>query len=129
MADHLHLITSQPNSSSDVLRRVKGITGRRLIDYLKQNEFTSSLAKLRHEEWKSKHAYSLWQQEKNVFSVFSEAAFMQKVNYIHANPIRAGLVEHASDYHWSSARIWQRRALTDEPLMCDTNRIEWRQRA
>jgi len=29
MPDHLHLITNQPKSSADVLRCVKGITGRR----------------------------------------------------------------------------------------------------
>src|SRR6267142_4618600 len=79
MPDHLHLITDQPNTSADVLRYVKGITGRRVIDYLKQNEFKSSLSKLTHEQWKRRHTHSLWQQEKNVFSIFSEAAFMQKV--------------------------------------------------
>src|SRR5437588_5285658 len=104
MPDHLHLVTSQPSSSADGLRRVKGITGRRVIDYLKQNDFQSSLAKLRHGEWKRQHTHSLWQQEKNVFSIFSEAAFMQKVNYIHLNPVPAGLVERDTDYHWSSAR-------------------------
>jgi len=108
MPDHLHLITSQPKSSAEVLRYVKGITGRRVINYLKDGNYQSSLAKLQHPEWKRKHTYSLWQQEKNVFSIFSEAAFMQKVNYIHLNPVRAGLVERAIDYRWSSARIWQR---------------------
>jgi hypothetical protein len=34
----------------------------------------------------------------------SEAAFMQRVNYIHQNPVRAGLVARAEDYRWSSAR-------------------------
>src|SRR4030095_1780076 len=107
MPDHLHIITNQPNTSADVLRRIKGITGRRVIDYLKDNNYQSSLAKLRHEEWKRGHRYSLWQQEKNVLSIFSESLFMQKVNYIHMNPVRAGMVERASDYRWSSARIWQ----------------------
>ena len=32
MLDHLHLLTDQPNSSADVLRYVKGIIGRRVID-------------------------------------------------------------------------------------------------
>src|SRR5437016_5264376 len=45
MPDHLHLITSQPNSSADVLRYVKGITSRRAIDYLKAGNYQSSLAK------------------------------------------------------------------------------------
>ena len=26
----------------------------------------------------------------------------QKINYIHANPVKAGLVESAKDYPWSS---------------------------
>ena len=80
----------------------------------------------RSEEWKRKHSHSLWQQEKNVFSVFGEAVLMQKVNYIHLNPLRAGLVERAIDYRWSSARIWQKRATDDEPLVVDFDRIEWR---
>jgi REP element-mobilizing transposase RayT len=129
MPDHLHLIASQPNSSADVLSRVKGITGRRVIDYLKQNDFKSSLAKLRHGEWKRQHTHSLWQQEKNLFSIFSEAAFMQKVNYIHLNPVRAGMVERDADYRWSSARIWKRCPVDDEPLMVDIDRIEWRRGA
>ena len=126
MPDHLHLLTDCPKSSADVLRRVKGITARRVIDYLKEHDYKSSLAKLRHEEWKRKHSYSVWQQEKNIFSVFSEAVFMQKVNYIHLNPVRAELANRAADYSWSSARIWQRIPSDDEPLMVDLDRIEWR---
>ena len=60
MPDHLHVITSQPNTSAEVLRYVKGIAGRRVIDYLKEKNFKSSLAKLRHEERKRKtHAFTL----------------------------------------------------------------------
>ena len=51
---------------------------------------------------------------------------MQKVNYIHNNPLRAGLVERAIDYKWSSARIWQGCPLDDEPLLMDIDRIMWR---
>ena len=72
MLEHLHLLTNQPKTSAEVLRYLKGITARRTIDYLRQNDFHSSLAKLQHESWKRDHKYSLWQQEKNVFSVYSE---------------------------------------------------------
>ena len=68
MPDHLHLLTDQPKTSADVLRYIKGITGRRVIDYLRDKKYERSLAKLRHEEWKRNHAYSLWQKEKNVLS-------------------------------------------------------------
>jgi putative transposase len=126
MLDHMHLLTNCLDTSAEVLRYRKGITGRRVIDYLKEKNYETSLAKLRHKDWKRKHSYSLWQQEKTVFSIYSEAMFMQKVNYIHLNPVRAGLVESAVDYRWSSARIWQRREAEDEPLRMDVDRIRWR---
>ncbi len=126
MLDHMHLLTNCPNNSADILRYLKGVTGRRVIDYLKEKKYETSLAKLRHQEWKRKHSYSLWQKEKNVFSIYSEAMFMQKVNYIHLNPVRAGLVERAIDYPWSSARIWQHLDAEDEPLRMDVDRIRWR---
>jgi putative transposase len=124
--DHIHLLTDCPKKSADVLRAVKGLTARRVIDYLKEHDFQSSLKKLQHAEWKRKHSYSLWQQEKNVFSIFSEAVFMQKVNYIQLNPVRAGLSDRAVDYRWSSARIWHGVPSDDEPLMVDLDRIAWR---
>ncbi len=126
MLDHMHLLTDCPKNSSEVLRYFKGITGRRVIDYLQEKKYESSLGKLRHAEWKRNHKYSLWQQEKNVFSVFSESTFMQKVNYIHSNPVRAGIAEKAIDYRWSSARSWQRRDTEDEPKTVDIDRIQWR---
>jgi len=126
MLDHMHLLTNCPKSSAHVLRFLKGILSRRVIDYLKEKGYRSSLEKLRHEQWKREHNYSLWQQEKNVFSVFSEGMFMQKVNYIHMNPVRAGMGQRAIDYRWSSARIWQRQELASEPLRVDLDRIQWR---
>ena len=51
---------------------------------------------------------------------------MEKVNYIHQNPVRAGLVDRATDYRWSSARIWQGCPLEDEPLLVDKDLIHWR---
>jgi putative transposase len=33
----------------------------------------------------------------------------QKINYIHANPVRAGIVKSAKDYRWSSFRSFYSR--------------------
>ena len=128
MLDHLHLLASRPSTTSDLLRVLKGITARRIIDYLKSNNHTRSLAKLRHQQRERNYKYSLWQAEKNVLPVFSEGMFMQKVNYIHRNPVRAGLVETPIEYRWSSARIWQQQAVENEPLMVDRDAIQWRRR-
>jgi REP element-mobilizing transposase RayT len=48
MLDHLHLLTNRPSTTSDLLRVLKGLTARRVIDYLKENNYASSLKKLEH---------------------------------------------------------------------------------
>ena len=101
MLDHLHLLTSRPSTTSEVLRVLKGITARRIIDYLKLHNHSTSLAKLQHQERERNYRHSLWQTEKNVLPIFTEGMFMEKLNYIHQNPVKAELVECASDYRWS----------------------------
>jgi REP element-mobilizing transposase RayT len=126
MLDHLHLLTSRPSTKADLLRVLKGLTAHRVIDYLKENNYASSLKKLEHQERNRNYKYSLWQTEKNVFEIYSEKLFKEKLNYIHQNPVRAGLVERAIDYRWSSARIWQRCPVENEPLWVDKDLIQWR---
>jgi REP-associated tyrosine transposase len=126
MIDHLHLLTSRPSTTSEALRVLKGISARRLINYLKDNDHHSSLAKLQHQDRERNYRYSLWQTEKNVLPIFSEGMFMEKVNYIHQNPVRSGLAPSVLDYRWSSARIWRGCPHEDEPLMMDHDVIYWR---
>lgn len=52
--------------------------------------------------------------------------FMQRVHYTHQNPVRAGLVENAEDYKYSSVRLWSGKPLDDEPLLVDIDKIRWR---
>ncbi len=126
MPDHLHVITDRPREPSVVLQFLKGIISRRVLGYLREKNFQSSLQKLQHDDWKRKHRYSLWQHDSDVFSITSETAFMQKVNYIHQNPVRAGLVKQAEEYLWSSVRFWRKCPREDEPLKMDIEKIVWR---
>ena len=129
MPDHLHARTDCHRKPSETLRYINGIISRRVIDYLKEHAHNASLQKLRHETKERAYCYSLWDHHSNVFSIFSEDMFMQKVNYIHQNPVRAGLVKRAEDYRWSSVRWWKRCPLEDEPLKIDLDRIAWRRGA
>src|SRR6266478_607617 len=126
MPDHIHLLTDSPHKPSKVLQFIKGIVGHRAIDYLKAHNYESSLRKLHHEDWKRNHRFSLWQHDSDVFSVTSESTFMQKVNYIHLNPVRAGLVERVEEYRWSSVRWWSGVQLENEPLRVDLDKISWK---
>ena len=46
----------------------------------------------------------LWQSRYDDVPVPGSDAVKTKLNYIHANPVRRGLVEEPEDYPWSSAR-------------------------
>jgi putative transposase len=127
MPDHLHVLTDGARKPSDVLRFTKGIMSRRIIGFLKENSYESSLEKLRHEKQRRDYKYSLWEHHSNVMLLTSESAFMQRVHYTHQNPVRAGLVERAEDYHWSSVRCWNRSMIETEPLIVDLEQIKWRE--
>jgi putative transposase len=126
MPDHIHLLTDAPKKPSEVLRYIKGIMGHRVIAHLKEQNYQSSLEKLRHANWKRKHSFSLWQHQSDVFSVMSESKSMEKVNYIHFNPVRAGLAEVPQAYRWLSTCWWNGTPSEDEPLRVDIDKIGWR---
>ena len=126
MLDHLHVITDPARSSADTLRFINGIIGRRVIDYLKQRGYESSLLKLRRDTTNTNYLYSLWDHHPNVRLLFTEKMLMERVHYTHQNPVRAGLVERAEDYHWSSVHIWNGKPRKDEPLLMNLGRIKWR---
>ena len=126
MPDHMHLITDSSRKSSDALRFFNGITAKRVIDFLKEKRFQSSLDKLRQWTKERNYKHSLWEHHPNEFLINNEETLLQKIGYIHQNPVRAGLVERAIDYLFSSVRIWNRCRLKDEPLEVDMDKIEWR---
>jgi len=44
----------------------------------------------------------IWQQSFKAIPLWSDWLVWQKINYIHANPVKAGLAKSAKDYRWSS---------------------------
>jgi len=126
MPDHIHVVTDGALKPSNTLRFAKGIISRRVIGYLKEGDHRVSLEKLRVGMNSKGHQYTLWEHHSNVMLLTSESTFMQRVNYIHQNPVRARLAERAEDYRWSSFRCWANRVLADEPLLMDLDQTVWR---
>ena len=62
-----------------------------------------------------RHSLRFWQRgggyDRNLWSA---REIRRKIDYIHANPVRHGLVARPEDRPWSSWRAW--RAGTDEPV-------------
>jgi hypothetical protein len=77
---------------------MNGIIGRRVVDYLKEQNHESSLKKLRHEIRPQRYGYSLWDHHPDARLLLSEKMLMQRVHYTHHNPVRAGLVKHTEEY-------------------------------
>jgi len=48
--------------------------------------------------------FKFWQDGNNAQEIYLYDYFMQKLNYIHQNPVRAELVEEPHHYLYSSAR-------------------------
>ena len=125
MLDHIHVITDNAHEMKDILRYLNGVSANKIIKHLKANGYDRSLAKLRIQERPGKLKHSVYEHHPNAMRLTGEDALMQKVNYIHLNPVRAGLVDHPDDYLYSSARLWHGRAVDDEPLITDHKKIEW----
>ena len=50
--------------------------------------------------------FNLWQPRYDELLIVSERQFRRKVEYIHTNPVRAGLVGEPEDWPYSSAGEW-----------------------
>ena len=51
--------------------------------------------------------YHFWKRRSLGIELFSPAVFQQKLDYIHNNPVRAGLCDVPENYYYSSAKFYQ----------------------
>jgi putative transposase len=111
MSNHVHLVISAKNNDiSDILRDFKKFTGKQIIKAITENEQESrrnwmlEIFKQAGEVNSRNSIYQFWRQDNQPKELFSEKFTEQKLNYIHSNPVEAGIVEKAEDYLYSSAR-------------------------
>jgi hypothetical protein len=57
-----------------------------------------------HGKHKNKQTNQLWTHENHAELIYSQKFIEQKIEYIHHNPVRAGIVTKPEDYLYSSAR-------------------------
>ena len=57
-----------------------------------------------------------WQPKYYSFEIYGTSKLEEKLQYIHENPVRAGLVERPTDWKWSSARWYQWRPTVGVPI-------------
>jgi REP element-mobilizing transposase RayT len=109
MTNHIHTIwTAKDNNLSDVVRDFKTYTSKTFIKVI--NEIPESrrdwllyMFQFYARQTVANKQFKLWTNTNHPEEVFSQEFFDQKVNYIHENPVRAGIVNEAEDYLYSSA--------------------------
>jgi len=67
--------------------------------------------------------YKVWQDRYDDFYLLNEKTLRTKMNYIHHNPVRKGLSENVSDYHYSSGRFYFKEEETDVKMVHYTKLI------
>jgi putative transposase len=101
MPEHVHLILNEPKGSSPsrVLQVLKQQISRSLRKKRKRGLTGQLSLKFATATDADKH---FWQRRFYDFNVWSEKKLREKLEYMHANPVKRGLVKHPEDWPWSS---------------------------
>ena len=118
MPDHIHLIINplRPEMST-ILRKIKGKSGKLIIDYLKESERHMALKYLEINIHKRK--YAVWLKKSSDVDLVSSKFIKQKLDYIHMNPVRAGLCTSPEEWKWSSYNAYLNNDEAEVPLKID----------
>jgi REP-associated tyrosine transposase len=97
MPEHFHLLVTEPQigSPSSVLQNVKQRFAQRILGHELKKEDQTKLV--------SRH---VWQARFYDFNVWTERKRIEKVRYIHRNPVKRGLVRSPEEWRWSSFRFY-----------------------
>ncbi|MGE0019407.1 MAG: transposase [Draconibacterium sp.] len=104
MTNHVHLIIRAGGDIhlSDILRDYKKYTSKAIIKAITDNIQESRKEWLLH-QFKTNEGYRFWRNSNNPIELWSNKVIDQKIDYIHQNPVEAGLVFRPEDYVYSSA--------------------------
>lgn len=105
MSNHIHLLWHilHPHQREHVQRNMMKFTAQMMIKMLRNNA-PNLLADFYVGARDRK--YQIWERNPLTIPLWTEDLVKQKLNYIHENPVRAGICTHAEDYKYSSARVY-----------------------
>lgn len=110
MSNHFHMIAeAADNNLSDILRDFKSYTSKKIIEGIttlpeSRREWMLNIFKQAGKANSNNLHYQFWQQDNHYVEIFNRNFWNQKMEYIHNNPVTAGIVENAQDYRYSSAK-------------------------
>ena len=93
MPEHVHLLISEPDQGtpSTVMQAVKLGFAQHVI---------------RTQLWKNVSPIHIWQRRFYDFNLWSDKKRIEKLRYMHRNPVKRGLVGEPEQWQWSSFRAY-----------------------
>lgn len=111
MLDHLHLLiypTGDSSVVSDFMRDFKRFTSGRIARQAELEGKTEWVTHFQASGEETKRAEKkVWQDSFWEQFIFTEKFLTEKLNYIHMNPVRAGMVDDPAKYSYSSYRNYE----------------------
>jgi putative transposase len=107
MPEHVHLLLSEPESKNLalVLQMLKQMVSRKLYPTSKCSREKGGPPYREAKGGGDQQPF--WQARYYDFNVWSEQKRIEKLRYIHRNPVKAGLVDRPEDWRWSSFHHYQ----------------------
>ena len=119
MPEHAHLLIQPlPGSTiSGILWRIKHPVTTKAVAHVRRTS-PAFLRQMEDRQPDGKCFHRFWQRgggyDRNTIT---DEELLEKITYIHNNPVRRGLVSKPSEWHWSSFRAWMEGI--DEPIRID----------
>ncbi|MBX2841721.1 MAG: transposase [Flammeovirgaceae bacterium] len=112
MSNHVHMIIGRKgeNKLEDIIRDLKKFTASKILKTIEENKLES------RREWmlwmfqragqknSNNTKYQFWRQDNHPIELSDHKQVNQKLEYIHHNPVEAGIVLSPEEYLYSSAK-------------------------
>ncbi|GFO62977.1 transposase [Geomonas paludis] len=104
MDNHVHLVVTAPDVTV-FMRDFKSFTGKKIIELLDAEKKNWLLGRLEFfkKEYKTESQHQVWQEGFHPQVISFEEMYRQKLDYVHSNPVRRGLVSSPEHWVYSSA--------------------------
>jgi len=103
------IVGSHDQPLDGIMRDMKAFTSRTLNDMIRKHpqesrkEWMLPIMEKAGKENPNNYDFQLWQQEYHPIQLMTAGMTQQKLDHIHENPVKAGLVAEAQHYVYSSA--------------------------
>jgi REP element-mobilizing transposase RayT len=112
MSNHVHLIAqSYLGKLSDTIRDIKKFTSKRIIDTIQiipesRSEWMLNRFGFNARQHSQNKDFQVWTHENHAIYLYGPKFIREKLDYLHNNPVRSGIVEKPENYLYSSARFY-----------------------